>query len=180
MCTVQDGVNYFGVPRYFFRLSFTSGVRSVPVCYVEWIPFEVSKHNFNCFIGNIRQADWNRWPAPSIKPIVNPFIHLAQLLPSRWAFIEEPNPHATFIKVAFIVLDSDNLGEHVDDGFHNDFGDHKFPYFKQNKCSMQMESDSSDDEEEDEAPQLTHTLTEAHFLALKNHLPASVLEYLST
>ncbi len=97
------------------------------------------------------------------------------------SFIVQPNPNATFIRVAFIALDSENLGEHVNDEFHNDFGDHKFPYFKHNKCSMQYELDS-DDEEEDTLDDLVHTntLTETHFRALQEHLPASVLKYLCT
>lgn len=156
--------------------------QTTTICCVHWIPFIAEKSNINCFIGQIRQQHWNRWP-DSVSPI-NTFIHLAQLLPSRWAlsFIEQPNPNATFIRVAFIALDSENLGEHVNDEFHNDFGDHKFPYFKHNKCSMQSEADSEDDEGDDEAEDLGHTntLTETQFKALQAHLPASVLYYLCT
>ena len=60
--------------------------------------------------------------------------------------------HKFYICFAYLsyVLDSENLGEHVNDNFHNDFGDNKFPYFKANAMSMQCEYDGDEDSEEEE------------------------------
>ena len=33
--SMQQGIRYFGIPRYFFRLEFTSGINHVPICCVQ-------------------------------------------------------------------------------------------------------------------------------------------------
>ncbi len=47
-------------------------------------------------------------------------------------YIEESNPNAYSIQVAFIALDAQNLGELVNDKYYTDFGDNKFPYYRGN------------------------------------------------
>ena len=45
------------------------------------------------------------------------------------------NQAAYFIEVAFVALDSEQLGEMVEDGYHHDFGDNKFPHYLGEKTS---------------------------------------------
>ena len=47
------GVKYFGIAKYFFRLDYTSGVESVPLCAVHWIHLLTDKNTINCVIGRI-------------------------------------------------------------------------------------------------------------------------------
>ena len=63
------------------------------------------------------------------------FISLNDLQPSRYAlsYIPNPNRRAYWMEVAFMALDSEKLGEHVDAAFHYDFGDNMFPHFKGNR-----------------------------------------------
>ena len=55
-------------------------------------------------------------------------------------------------QIAFIALDSKQLGEDVDDKFHYDFGDNQFPYFLGNQsisAQTYSTSDSSSDDDEE-------------------------------
>ena len=74
------------------------------------------------------------WQTRSAHPKMSSFISFYDLQQSRFAisFIEEGNLSAYKVQVAFIALDASNLGELVNDGFHSDFGDNKFPYYKGN------------------------------------------------
>ena len=47
------GVKYFGMVKYFFRLNYTNGVQSVPICAVQWIDFNIETDSINCIIGRI-------------------------------------------------------------------------------------------------------------------------------
>ena len=80
--------------------------------------------------------------------------------------------------VAFIALDSENLGgEHVDDNFHLELGDYKYPHFKCNsKKVKELYLNDEDDSMDGETPSL---LTLKVLETLRNHLPTSVLVYLS-
>ena len=70
--------------KYFFRLSYTSGVQSVPVCAVQWIHFNVLKDSINCSIGHIEMKSWHELiPHQILKN--KPFIAFLDLLPSRFA-----------------------------------------------------------------------------------------------
>ena len=75
-------------------------------------------------------SSWNEW---SDHPILSRFIAFSDLQPSRYAlsYVNQPNPRAYNIEVAFIALDSENLGELVNDCYHTDFGDNQFPYLKE-------------------------------------------------
>ena len=72
-------------------------------------------------------------PIPALRNI--PFISLNDLQPSRYALSYVPNPNIRgyWVEAAFIALDSEKLGENVEDSFHYDFGDNMFPHFKQNR-----------------------------------------------
>ena len=86
--------------------------------------------------------------------------------------------------MAFIALDSENLGEHVDDAFHYDFGDNMFPHFMGNKTSADDNASKAQDEEEDnaaidEAYRETGSLTEEELQSLVKYIPKSVLLFLT-
>ncbi len=53
----------------------------------------------------------------------------------------QSNERVDFIEAAFIALDSEKLGEHVNDSIHVDFGDNKFPYFLGNKKNKDVVED---------------------------------------
>ena len=78
------GVKYFGAVKYFFRLDYTSGVQSVPICAVHWIHFNIVKETINCIIGQIPMQDWHELrPYPTLKN--QPFISFNDIEPSRFA-----------------------------------------------------------------------------------------------
>ena len=134
-------------------------------------------------------AHW-RTSSQDEHPDVSSFIAFSDITPSRYAlsFIEEPNERAYNVKVAFIAIDSENLGELVDDRYHTDFGDNKFPYFKgntniridlekkYNKDSELQNDDSDSDEDEDNIPPTTPS-NEA-LLNINKFIPPSILDYL--
>ena len=68
-------------------------------------------------------------------------------------YVPNPNRCSYWMEVAFLALDSESLGEHVEDAYHYDFGDNIFPQYKQNtKTKSVFEEDGSDEDlEEDNA-----------------------------
>ena len=55
--------------------------------------------------------------------------------------MQQSNERVDYIEAAFIALDSEKLGEHVNDAKHVDFGDNKFPYFLGNKKNKEVEEE---------------------------------------
>jgi hypothetical protein len=165
--------------KYFFRLDYTSGVQSVPLCAVQWIHFEILKDSINCVIGRIAMNSWHEilpHPIPALRNI--PFISLNDLQPSRYALSYVPNPNIRgyWVEAAFIALDSEKLGENVEDSFHYDFGDNMFPHFKENRKTKSVfeEEDGSDedlDEEED-------VLNRKRLSNLTEYIPQSILDFI--
>ena len=81
-----------------------------------------------------------------------PFISFNDLQPSRFAlsYIPNPNRRAYWMgEVAFMALDSEKLGEHVDAAFHYDFGDNMFPHFKGNRKTKSVFEEQDESDEED-------------------------------
>ena len=81
--TMQRGKRFFGVPKYFFRLTFTSAIIGVPMCCVQWVHFveEEEKQTHNCSIGTIDLNQWETWnPFPRLPA----FIAFSDIQPSRW------------------------------------------------------------------------------------------------
>ena len=79
------------------------------------------------------------------------------------------------MEAAFMALDSEKLGEHVDDTFHYDFGDNMFPQFKENrktKSVFEEEDGSDEDLEEDNA------LNKKTISKLTEFIPRSILEFM--
>jgi hypothetical protein len=167
------GVKYFGVIKYFFRLDYTNAVQSIPICAVEWIQFNVVKDTINCVIGQIPMQSWHElMPHPILKN--KPFISFNDLQPSRFAlsYIPNPNRRSYWMEVAFMALDSEKLGEHVDAAFYNDFGDNIFPPFKGNRKTKSVfeEQDKSDDEGEEESSK--------RLSSLKEFIPQSIIDFI--
>ena len=145
----------------------------------QWIKFQAEDVRRNYAIGSINMCDWLQW---SVHPKLTSFIAFNDLQPSRYAmsYIEESNHNAYKVQVAFIALDSENLGEMVDDHYHTDFGDNKFPYYKGNtnvridndrkkykyKKSDHDDIDSSSDESD---------IEEADIERVKTYIPQTIL-----
>ena len=172
-------VKRFGIVKYFFRLNYTSGVQSVPLCAVQWIHFEILKDSINCVIGRIAMNSWHEilpHPIPALRNI--PFISLNDLQPSRYALSYVPNPNIRgyWVEAAFIALDSEKLGENVEDSFHYDFGDNMFPHFKQNrktKSVFEEEDGSDEDLDEEEA-----AFNRKRSSNLTEYIPQSILDFI--
>jgi len=126
-------------------------------------------------------AHWRCTSSPEEHPDVSSFISFSDLQPSRYAlsYIEQPNERAYHVEVAFIAVDSENLGELDNDQYHKDFGDNKFPYFKGNtnvqidfdKSQKDDDSADSDDEEEDSHAAATSNIDK--------FIPPSIQQYTS-
>jgi hypothetical protein len=154
-------------------LDYTTAVQSVPICAVQWIQFNAVKDTINCVIGQIPMQSWHEL---TDHPILKnkQFISLNDLQPSRYAlsYIPNPNRRAYWMEVAFLALDSEKLGEHVDAAFHYDFGDNMFPHFKGNrKTKSVFEEQDESDEEDGEDNNNT-------FSSLKEFIPQSIIEFI--
>ena len=78
---------------------------------------------------------------------------------------------------AFLALDSEKLGELVEDAYYLDFGDNMFPLYKANRKTKSVfeEEDGSDEEdlEEEENILRRNTLTN-----LKQYIPQSIVDFI--
>lgn len=160
--------------KYFFRLEYTSAVKSVPICAVHWINFQVIHDKINCSIGRIPLHWWNNLaPHPTLKE--RDFISFSDLQPSRYAlsYVPRSNERVDYMDAAFIALDSEKLGEHVNDAVHVDFGDNKFPYFLGNKKNKDVAEDIMEFEE-------SCYLSKEQINSLKKYIPQSILSFMST
>ena len=109
------------------------------------------------------------------------FVSFSDLQPSRYAlsYIPESNMHAYSINVAFIALDSEKLGEHVNDAIHLDFGDNKFPYYLGNK-KTKLDIDEEDlDDDDIQLDSRQSFLSNNQIIALKKYIPQSILSFLT-
>ena len=107
-----------------------------------------------------------------------PFISFNNLQPSRFdlSYIPNPNRRTFWMGAAFLALDSEKLGEHVDDAFHYDFGDNMFPHFKENrKTKSVFEEEDGSDEDLDEEEE---GLNRQNLSNLKGYIPQSILEFI--
>jgi len=124
-------------------------------------------------------CDWLEWTEHKIAPT---FISFDDLVPSRYAlsFVQQSNPNAYNVNVAFIALDAENLGELVNHSYHTDFGDNVLPYYKSNTNRMinisSETSDSSEDEDSEDGQ--TGRLNVEDLARIHKFMPPSILTYL--
>ena len=101
------------------------------------------------------------------------------------SFIEETNHRAYKVQIAFMALDAESLGELVNDNFHTDFGDNKFPYFKGNtnvridpkKYQTSGDSSNDDDSSSDEVEIDPTVMSPEDLERLNKCIPHSVLGF---
>ena len=130
-------------------------------------------------------AEWlesDALPPTEDYKILAPFISFNDLLPSRFAlsYIAPTNLHAYNVKCAFLGLDSHQLGEHVDDNFHHDFGDNVFPYFKGNtNTDLKYCSDGADDDDDNTEETITSYLNVEDFDRMTRYIPDTIVTYLT-
>ena len=144
---------------------------------MQWLHFEVVKDAINCCIGRIPQPWWNRIDShPALKN--KTFVAFSDLQPSRYAlsYLPNHNRNSYWMDVAFLALDSEKLGEHVDDAYHLDFGDNMFPHFKGNRKTKSVfeEQDGSDDEDAEEEGKPDVKLHSN----LKQFIPQSIIDFM--
>ena len=183
--TIKDGMQYFGIPIFFFRLDFTSFIVQIPTAFVRWIPFvcEERSNKQNCCIGHIVMTDWV--DVSKIQPQkyndLSQFISFNDLLPSRYAmsYIPPTNMLAYYVQCAFIGLDSHQLGEEVDDNFHYQFGDNTIPHFKGSRSTnSKLYTDGKDEVDSDEE-NMTY-LHEKDFERIVKFVPDTLVTYLTS
>ena len=170
---------YFGVVKYFFRLNYTTGVLSVPVCAVHWVNFEIMKDSVNCSIGRIRGPYWKTLAEHADKNILKKnFVSFNDLEPSRYAlsYIPEQNQNAYYINMAFIALDSEKLGEQEEDRVHADFGDNMFPHYLGTLKTSHLEENA--DIEDQKNLNFSSFISEENIEAVKQYVPESVLAFM--
>jgi hypothetical protein len=110
--------------------------------------------------------------SPHLQLKNKPFISFDDIQPSRYAlsYVPSNNVRDDSMKVAFIALDSEKLGEHVNDNYHHDFGDNMFPHFLGNRKTKDI-FDEEDVEEDD-------PIARSELSKLVEYIPKSVLMYL--
>lgn len=167
--SLETLIKHYGVPLYFFRASLTSAVEELPICCVQWIPFVLDEDSKTTTIGRIRFTDWQTWPVNSN---MNKFISFSELQPSRYALSFIPPTNMLFVEVAFISIDSENLGENSDAMYYHDFGDNMFPYFQGNS-NLKLFDDFDEDKE------LAHEDQNDNSNSLKSYIPPSIIEFLT-
>ena len=117
----------FGVPRAYFRFSFTSAIHNIPFAYVDWCEFTATNFYRCDFQGHISKTEWARGPNTDLLPKklkCNPFISLDDFLPSRFALAYKTN-----LDVAFLALDPERIGDKLmDSGERTDLGDEVLMY----------------------------------------------------
>jgi hypothetical protein len=122
--TIIDEIQFFGLPKYFFRLHFTSAVEHVPCCEVQWVStFLIAKKTGT--------TAWRPNIVNSSKVFPSKFISFNDLLASRYclSFIPPKTASVRDVEVAFMAIDSEKIGEDVNDSQHFNFGDNQFPNF---------------------------------------------------
>ena len=100
------------------------------------------------------------------------FICFGDIQPSRYAlsYVPSNNIRDGSMKVAFVALDSENLGEHVNDNYHHDFGDNMFPHFLGNKTKLKISLTKKIAEDD--------AIARSQLLTLVQYIPKSVLKFL--
>ena len=82
------------------------------------------------------------------------YVSFDDIQPSRYAlsFVPSVNIRDDFMAVAFVALDSEKLGEHVNDNYHYDFSDNMFPHYLGNKKTKDIfdEEDVVDEEDNED------------------------------
>ena len=73
----------FGIPRWFFRFSFTSAINDVPYAYLSWIKFTLHEKSNSCVVGHMSASEWNNGPFISKNDNINPFCAIDYIFPSR-------------------------------------------------------------------------------------------------
>ena len=73
------------------------------------------------------------------------------------------------MEVAFMALDLEKLGEHVDAAFHYDFGDNMFPHFKGNRKTKSVFEEQDESDGKDNNNKLS---------SLKEFIPQSIIDFI--
>jgi len=76
-----------------------------------------------------------------------------------------------------MALDSEKLGEHVDDAYHYDFGDNMFPHYKETRKTKSVfeEEDGSDEDLEE---QEEDGFNRKELANLREYIPQSIFDFI--
>ena len=149
------------------------------MCAIHWINFEMFTDSISCSIGRIRNHWWHNIAAhEDIYLKDKEFVSFNDLQPSRYvmSYVHEPNHHAFSINVAFIALDKEKLGDHVEDREHVDFGDNKFPLYMANRKNKLYYEDEEDCDIEVDSGSF---LSDEQIESLSKNVPKSILSFLT-
>jgi hypothetical protein len=97
----------YGMPRFFFRLSFTSAHENVAMCYLRNIkakpkgklsPYSIAMHA-------ISEANWKMGPSLAGRGTsICPFVKVGDLIPSRFALAAQNQRRVSFIPLDWLIL----------------------------------------------------------------------------
>ena len=175
----ENSKKYFGVVKYFFRLTYTTGVISVPICSVHWINFEIIQDSVNCSIGRIKRHWWDSLTDHEDKDIQEQNFVSFNDIHHRYAlsYIPEPKENVHYIQMAFIALDSEKLRERDDDKVHVDFGDNKFQHYLGNFKTYRVEENEQDNDDQI-ALDIRSYVSDTNIEAVKQYIPKSILTFI--
>lgn len=103
-----DDMTQYGIPRFFFRLSFTRAFQDIPFCYMRNIKTnsEVSRGQYQIPIYRISETNWSNGPRlASRSSRVNPFVNIGDLTPSRFTLAGSERGHVSFVPVDYEMVD---------------------------------------------------------------------------
>ena len=114
--------------------------------------------------------EWHEWRSTKVtstKVFPKKFISFNDLLASRFclSFIPLTQKSARDVEVAFMALDSEKIGDDVNDSQHFNFGDNQFPNYL---GSLKEYIDIEDD------------IVDIEFKSVKKYIPSSIIEYITT
>ena len=106
---VPTNEHSFGIARYFFRLSMTSAIETVPFAYVNWCLYRSMKCTQTYFEGTMTEHEWTT--GPSMKDNISPFVVLDHVVPSRFVLAYDAVNDDDTLDIAFLALDGKRVGE---------------------------------------------------------------------
>lgn len=113
----------FGRPYCFFRLNFTSACVDTPTAMVDWVQYQCQDEGRSSCTGTMSINEWETGPKSPTD--CNPFLSLDDIRPSRYAltYAKQLRRQQILMKVTFLALDPERIGDGVDDDMFQDFGD---------------------------------------------------------
>jgi uncharacterized membrane protein YgcG len=141
----------YGRVNSFFRINFTSACDDIPTTAVDWVQYRHISHTRTSCTGRMGIHEWQT--GPSAHPDCNPFVSLDDIVPSRFAMAFGPlegegGARQQWLQISFLALDSERIGDGVDDAKFQDFGDDCLGLYMPTKHKIREKNDTEESSEE--------------------------------